>query len=286
MANISSIAGATTAITALSNLILVSPQATIGYQPQQFNNPAAQPMQIPPAFLFHYEGEQSVRLESDITDHYVEDNTTRQDQIALRPIEITTHGFIGELNDVAPSGTGLVSLARDKLTTIGSYVPGLSATAQLAYAEAFAAYQIAQNAKNAVVSSVSSLSGVGGESVINGQGLQKQANQNKQQTAFQSFYGYWLERRLFTVQTPWAVFQDVAIKSCVPVQDADTRVITEFTVTFKMIRTASTELTFAATKVQGRLNSQSAGITDLGSSSPTTGPSLNTALSSNYAGVA
>jgi hypothetical protein len=285
MGNLSSLAKATTAATALSNLILVSPQATIGYQPQNPPPDPSQPQtQQPPAFLFHFEGEQMVKLESDITDHYVEDNTARQDQIALRPEEITTHGFIGELNDVAPAGLATIQSTVDRLTTIGAYVPGLSATAQLVYAEAFAAYQLANNAINAGVSAWSSLSGTGGESVINGQGIQLQKNQNKQQTAFQLFYGYWRERRLFTVQTPWAVFQDMAIKSCVPVQDAETNVITEFQLTFKIIRTASTTLTSEPISVQGRLGTQSAGVTDLGSSTPATSTSLSTGLTS-YSGA-
>src|SRR5271170_7629799 len=118
-----SLSTATTGITALSNLIVVSPQSTTGYQPQ--NPPSASGVistaQQPPAILFHYEGEQTVALESDITDHYIEDNTAIQDQIALKPVMITTHGFIGELNDVPPSFLSLLQSASQKLTTISAY---------------------------------------------------------------------------------------------------------------------------------------------------------------------
>src|SRR6266576_7254366 len=102
MGNISALSQLTSAATALSNLILVSPQTTIGYQPQNTPTQNGQTNQPPPALLFHYEGEQTASLQSDITDHYIEDNTALQDQIALKPEETTTHGFIGELNDVAP----------------------------------------------------------------------------------------------------------------------------------------------------------------------------------------
>jgi hypothetical protein len=282
MANLSSLTPVTTTATALSNLILVSPQATIGYQPQ--NNPASPTNQQPPALLFHYEGEQVVSLESDITDHYIEDNTAIQDQIALRPITITTHGFIGELNDVAPPGLATVQAIADKLTTIGAYLPALSVTALLAYTEAFQLYQVGLNAANSAISTWNAVSGTNGESVINGQQLTKQANQNKQQSMFQQFFGYWNNRTLFTVQTPWAVFQNMAIKSLRAIQDAETNVITDFEVSFKVIRMAQSVTSAPVTSVQGRLGTQSAGATDLGTSTPASSASVTDSLSQNFPG--
>ena len=286
MANLSALSTATTAATALSNLILVSPQKTIGYQPQNPPNANGLPSTAaqPPAILFHYEGEQTVSLESDITDHYIEDNTAIQDQIALRPETITTHGFIGELNDVAPAALAAIQALADKLTVISAYVPVLSTTALIAYAEAFQLYQVGANALNSGVSAWNTLNGVGGESVINGQGITLQANQTKQQVAFQQFYGYWRNRTLFTVQTPWAVFQNMAIKSLRAIQDAETRMITDFEVTFKIIRMAQSITTAPITSVQGRLGSQSAGVTDLGTSTPAPSIGVTDGLGSNFPG--
>jgi len=97
MANLSVLSSSTTSMTALSNLALVVPQVaglfassanpknTVGYQPQNPQNLLGQIGGGQPALLFHYEGEQRATIESDITDHYVEDNTAIQDQIALRP---------------------------------------------------------------------------------------------------------------------------------------------------------------------------------------------------------
>lgn len=280
--NLSSLAPITTAATALSNLILVSPQATQGYQPQNLPNPDGSPSkkQTPPAILFHYEGEQTVSLESDITDHYIEDNTAIQDQVALRPITITTHGFIGELNDVPPAALAILKSVVDKLTVVSAYVPAISETALIAYNEAFLLYQTAANALNSAVSAWSSLSGTGGESVINGQGIQLQSNQSKQQVAFQQFYGYWNNRTLFTVQTPWAIFRDMAIKSLRAIQDAETRVITDFEVSFKMIRTAVTANTPGiAQSFQGRAAAQAQGFTDFGTQTPLASISQTSALS-------
>lgn len=276
MANISQLANISTSATALSNLILVSPQDTLGYQPQNAPVKNGAPQQPPPSILFHYEGENTVRLESDITDHYVEDNTAIQDQVALKPILITTHGFIGELNDVTPAILAPIKTVADKLTVVTAYTPALSAAAVLAYNEAFQAYQVIQNAVNSAVAAWSSLTGGGGESVIDGNGIQVQANQTKQQQYFQQFYGYWNSRTLFTIQTPWAIFKDMAIQSLRAIQDAETNVITDFEVSFKMMRFASTFVATSAfldsSNSQGRAASQSSSLVDLGTSTPALSP--------------
>lgn len=279
--NLSALAPKTTAATALANLVLVSPQATLGYQPQNAPNKdgTVSTAQPPPAFLFHYEGEQTVTLESDITDHYVEDNTAIQDQIALKPEVITTKGYIGELNDIAPPALQLLRSAANKLTVIGAYTPALTVTALIAYSEAFFLYQVASNAVDSAIAAWSSITNQG-ESVIGSNGLQVSGNQTKQQVAFQTFYGYWRNRTLFTVQTPWAIFQNMAIKSVRPIQDAETNVISEFEVSFKMIRTASTfTISNNSASVDGQLKSQAAPETDLGTSSPVPSTSLSSGLS-------
>lgn len=267
--DLASLSNATNAAVGLSNLILVSPQKTVGYQPQNApsyaNNTAAQP----PALLFNYEGEQTVTLTSDVTDHYIENNTAIQDQVALKPEVITTSGFVGELNDVAPAALIPVQVIAEKLVAIGGYTPQISETAALAYANAFQLYQVSQNLANTAVSSWASLTGAGGLSVINGSGVQTQENQTKQQTYFQQFYGYWKNRTLFTVQTPWAVFQDMIIQNLRAVQDAETRMITDFEVTFKLMRFANSQIQsnvalYDNTSFQNRLGSQGADQVDLG----------------------
>lgn len=291
MANLQTLAPITTAATALSNLVLVSPQATQGYQPQNPNNPDGTPSTAtqPPALLFHYEGEQVVALQSDVTDHFIEDNTAIQDQVALRPEKITTHGFIGELNNVSPKILQFLKSTSSSLTAVGAYVPRLTTSALIAYNEAFFLYQVASSAANSAVSAWSSLTG-SGENVIGSGGIQSGAfnpatgtvsnNQTKQQIAFQQFYGYWRARTLFTVQTPWAVFQNMIIETLRAIQDAETRMITDFEITFKMIRTAQTaESAGIAAILQGRAAQQAAGLTDLGTSTPAPSIPLSAGLS-------
>lgn len=277
-----------TTATALSNLVLVSPQDTIGYQPTNPPNADGTPStaQLPPAFLFNFEGEQTAQLQSDITDHYIEDNTALQDQISLKPIVITTQGFIGELNDIAPPALAPVKALANKLTIVSAYTPVLSVSALLAYNTAFQLYQTAQNAINSAVSSWSSINGTGGESVISGNSnfpIATEPNQSKQQLAFQQLFGYWNSRTLFTVQTPWAIFQNMAIQSMRPIQEADQPMITTFEMSFKQLRFASTTTTggTVGSNLQGRAAQAAAGVTNLGASTPVSSVSLTSQLSSS-----
>lgn len=217
-----------------------NPANTIGYQPtnrfgQQFN---------PPALIFHYEGEQTATLESDITDHWAEDNTSLQDQIALKPVVITTHGFIGELTDTPPNALiAALQVAANKLLLIEGLTPALTVSAIEAYNQATFAYSAISTLANSAVSAFGAISGLGvsGEAVVTQAGISNTEGsaQGKQQIMFQQFYGYWTNRTLFTVQTPWAVFTNMAIKSLRAIQDADTNVITDFELQFKMMRFSS-----------------------------------------------
>lgn len=238
---ITAITAVTNAAGALGNLILVTPQTVIGYQPQNASiNGVLQPY-TQPAILFHYEGEQTSTIESDITDHYVENNTPVQDHIALKPVMITTQGFIGDLNDLAPNAYfAAAQIAAEKLTILSAYTPALSATALLAYNEAVFAYNTVNNLADSAVATWNSINGeTGGESVITGSTFTSESNQSPQQKYYQQFYGYWNSRALFTVQTPWAIFTDMAIMSIKAIQGADTTTITDFECTFKQIRYAS-----------------------------------------------
>lgn len=294
--NLSPVVTGATAAASLASLVLVipnssNPSATQGYQPLNPPNADGSPSLTsqPTALLFHYEGEQTALIESDITDHYVENNTAIQDQIALKPETITTRGFIGELNNVLPTALQPLQKAANTLVTISGYTPGLSATALIAYTQAVFLYQSAASIAQSAVSAWSSLLSNEGAEVSPGSGIFTSGAaivQSKQQVMFQQFYGYWSQRTLFNVQTPWAIFTNMAIKSLRAIQDADTRMITDFEVTFKKIRTASTQTTgngLFGKVFEGRSSTQSAAPTDLGTSTGVPGSSLGGNISSALA---
>lgn len=264
----------------ISNVLLATPKQIVGYQPQNPSGSSQTDNQLP-SLVFHYEGEQTALLESDITDHYIEDNTAIEDQIALKPEIITTHGFIGELNNTPPPGFGLLSSFAESLPFVSAFAPGFSQSALNAINTAQSGFQAVANAEKSLTSAWSSITGENQQTAIGAEGIVEEgANQNKQQIMFQQFYGYWRNRTLFTVQTPWAVFTNMAIKSLRAIQDAETRVVTDFEVTFKMIRTASTSVSSdPSASFQGRSLDQALPVANLGTQTPPSSISLSSGLS-------
>lgn len=244
--NISTI---TTGITSLSNLILISPQTNIGYYQQPAPVPPGAEKQTisKPGYLFDYEGENVVMLESDITDHYVENNSTISDQISIKPVVVNVQGFVGELNDILPEVNNLVQTIQSKLSTLSPYTPELSATALIAINEAILAYEVIANTTNSVQQTLANFTG---------------EYKNRQQIAFANFYQAYIARTLFTIQTPWNIFENMAIRSLRAVQSGETRMITDFEISFKQINFVNTQI--RVDSAQDRARAQYDDINNLG----------------------
>jgi len=239
--NLNSISSLTAGLTSFSNLILINPQKNVGYYEQAAPVPPGE-VQTPQdvtGWLFDYEGENSIALESDITQHFVEDNTARTDQIAIRPIMVSVQGFVGELSDVLRAADGistdltsLGTLLQSKLQTLSAYTPELSTAALVAINEAVLGYQVAANAVN----TVKSLAGLGGKADAGSPGDIQYTTMTKQQKAFARLYSAFQSKSLFTIQTPWAIFRNMAIKSLRAIQSPETRMITDFEIQFQKIQ--------------------------------------------------
>ena len=215
-----------TALT-LSNLIVVTAQKVSGYKPQSNDRKT-----LGDALLFHYEGDQAIQLQSDITDHYVEDNTSKQDQIGLKPERYTTRGFIGELNDVIPEEAIALKTIADKLTVMSGYTPELTIAGLVAYNQAKQIYDTALSVSEAYQTVA--------KWKTNKLGFGTTKPQTKQAQQYQLFYGYWASRTLFTLQTPWTIMDDMAIESLKVLQGEDSESVSDFEITFKKMRFAST----------------------------------------------
>lgn len=259
MPNLSALSNVPTTALGLSNLILVSADQKIGYQPQSKIESNGELPNFPQKFLFEYEGENTVSLNSDITDHFVEDNTTISDQIALRPEIIKVNGFVGELNNRTPEVLEAVKKVANKLSVVGAYTPALSTTALLAYNNAFQLYQAQATLRRAANQAWTGQNQVGQPG---------NSNQTLQQIGFSFFYAYWRARILFKVQTPWALFDNMAIQSINAIQSAETNMISDFEITFKKIRFAETLTTTDIIDAQGRLFNQKSGVVNLGTNTP------------------
>lgn len=175
-------------------------------------------------FVFDIVADESVSFESDITDHYVEDNFAVQDNIALRPLRISVRGFVGEVVDVYPSQLlGILSNIQS-LQGLTGYTPAFTQQATQVYTKiAGVAAQV-----GTYISQAQSLFSIFG-------GNSTQAT--KQQKAYQAFYAFWRSRRMCTVETPFGIFRDMAIESVTASQSAETKLVSDFSVSFKKIRT-------------------------------------------------
>jgi hypothetical protein len=67
-------------------------------------------------FVFDIPDNESVQLQSDITDHYTESNSFLNDHIVRKPIILTLSGFVGELVYRSPAGVeGAVQEVNNRL---------------------------------------------------------------------------------------------------------------------------------------------------------------------------
>ena len=232
----------TTVQSITTSVALVTPQINLGYQPLNMNGQTPYTNAVnPPALLFHYEGENVAHVQSDSTDHFIENNSAIQDQISLKPEQVQVHGFIGELNDIFPvslPNNGQISAV---FPPVAAFVSQFTVAGQDTINQAAAAYRTEQSAQTTATSAWGALSGGNSSTVIGSSGIgDRGGSQGLQQIMFQQFYQYWRTRTLFRVQTPWAVFTNMVIMELRATQDESTRMITEFYVSFKMLRFATT----------------------------------------------
>lgn len=178
-------------------------------------------------FVFDVIDDEEVMLDSDITDHYIEDNSAIQDHIALRPLRFTIRGYVAEITDLFPNTfIGLLTKVQS-LASIGLFLPAFTYQATVFYANIAAlASRVGQ-----VLNQAGNLN-----TIIN----RASTKATKQQEAYNKFQSLWGSRQLCSVETPYGIFENMAIESVRALQAGNTRFISDFTVTFKQIRTVTT----------------------------------------------
>jgi hypothetical protein len=211
-------------------------------------------------FEFDIFEEHKSELQAEITDHFVEDNSTRQDHIAIKPERFTLRGFVGELVDRQAGSKSEVTELAEKLTIINSYIPVVTGFAtQL--------NRTIESNKVSVVDSVDQIIGTGVDLFQ----AYKELNppDTAQAKAYNFFKALYTAKQLVSVETPFGFLSDYAIENIITTQ-GDNRYITDFSVTLKEFRTTTTELVdFDVKKTQGRLTNQSAEELDQGTANGT-----------------
>jgi len=177
-------------------------------------------------FLLSVVDDDRVELQSDITNHYTEENSPVQDHIALQPEQVTTTGAVAELVLANPVAKRITE-APNPLPIIPNFTPPLAPAAE---AQQAALVEAAESDLNAVTNTQSLYGYYQAR-------LPQQPNQTKQQVAFGYLYQLWKGRQTFSIETPWGFFTNMAILSISANQGGVTRMVSDFTVTFQKIRT-------------------------------------------------
>ena len=180
-------------------------------------------------FVFDISGTAQHTLESDITDHYVEDNTAIQDHWALKPESIVLKNYQGELvyaNKSLPTTKNKVPV---KLSVSSVIVPNILPQTQ----QNQKAINIIQNNNNNANIDTSQT-----DLASQFQGIKNSTGATRQQKAYQFFKTIRANRTLITVVTPYGTFNNIAIANIVPFQDEDTEMMSTFTLTLKEMRFA------------------------------------------------
>ncbi|NDK07873.1 hypothetical protein EOM39_01345 [Candidatus Gracilibacteria bacterium] len=188
---------------------------------------------------------ENIKLESDITDHYVEDNTTINDNISLKPIIITVSGLVGEKTFKVSDQQDIFSVATEKLSAFSSFAPELTTQAN----------QINNQKKkifNAIDNAQSTYKNIYG--LFND--LELEAEPTNQSKAFSFLLALRDARQIFTLETPYKTFENMAILS-IDINQEDTTSKSNFELTMKQLNFSKKINT--TLNSQGRLAQQKSG---------------------------
>lgn len=184
-------------------------------------------------FVFDITKDETVELDSEITDHYLEDGTAVQDHIALAPERVTVSGLVGEFKHISENEPSKGQKVTQKLTTLQSYIPPLGSAAQTAYNALTKGWGGVSDAVDDISSLWKSYRNINIPS-------------DEQQKAFIYFEALRNAKVTFTIQTPFRYYTDMAIERVTSRQSGSTRDESEFEVVFKKLRFVSTEITSLA----------------------------------------
>lgn len=229
-------------------------------------------------FKFHVPEREQVTFQSDITDHYIEDNTPVQDHIALKPIEITLQGYQGEYFYPVQKYEAVIATVIPTLNLVTQFLPTVTnitrqvKNVKLAYEQRQENYANLYNSTTASTitgaitgqNDINTISGAIGSTVA-AQTLKTKASmlygamqnnlnatdlfrafqdlyklKSAQTRAFLFFEALWHSKRYFTVETSWKRYDNMAITNVTPVRDNNAD-ITDFKVSLKQLSFTQTK---------------------------------------------
>jgi hypothetical protein len=225
--------GGSVASLALAAKALVRPQSQV----EGINN-----------LVFDIPESEEVNLSALITDHVVEDNTTLNDHIAIAPIKINLTGKISELVTRKSALQAYAETVLNVLGSIGALSPAMSQSA-------LEALSLAIRAQQAVEQTLKKLSSMA-DLLVGG------TTRTAQQKYYEKISQFLYSKGLFTVQTPWKTFENMAIENVVFSQDDTTTGWSTVSVQMKQLTLAKTKQ--LTTEIKGRVKVQKAPLENKG----------------------
>lgn len=197
-----------------------------GLVKQVFVQPVGSSTSINGVFIFDTVLDDEVMVMNDITDHYVEANYAIQDHITQKPIEITIRGYVGELVYTAPQSIFNALVPSPIQSVLDSLAPKFTSQA----AAFFGKIQQTQNQINQVIGQTNNLIDLLSNKTV---------SSTKQQKAYNAFQNLRTWQTLCDINTPFQLFQNMAVKTITAIQKNESNMVSEFSVTFKQIRTVA-----------------------------------------------
>lgn len=186
-------------------------------------------------FVFDIEGETTANLSTEISDHFLEDNTTVQDHIAIKPKKVTLKSYVGELVYRQDESTDtFVQKAVQKLTTVNQFVPTLTSMAQ----------QVLNARKEGKKFTLEGIKDAFSSKTLNkitdywAFAKNLLGPTSRQQQAYMYFKALMEQKMLVSVQTPFEFMNMMAIESITAIQSENSKYISDFSITLKQIRVA------------------------------------------------
>ena len=188
------------------------------------------PNNAPPGvsgFVFNIIDDEEMFVDSEVTDHFVEQNYAIQDHVALKPIQFTLKGYMGELSYLmGPTSNPILNsiLALSPLTPV---TPVFNIQDSQVYTAIATGIAQASNILNLIPNASTLIS-----SLLN--------VSTQQQSACNFLLNMRNNRQLVTIQTPYGLLSNYIILNFRALQPGESRLSSLFTITFKQIQVVST----------------------------------------------
>lgn len=175
-------------------------------------------------FVFDILEDEEVSIDSDITDHFIEDNYAIHDHWAQKPIKFSLHGYVAEISELFPEHSTAFSILTkvQSLLSLEEFIPKFTTQASELYSKTSSVLSKVNNIANQAANVYDVVT-------------RFQTSATRQQSAYQTFKNFWLSRQLCSVETPYGVFENMAIETIRIVQKGNTKFISDFIVCFKQI---------------------------------------------------